>query len=259
MLTTRRAFTLMELLIVIGVIAILVGLALAIGAAVSGAGKQAKTQELLKVLDTSLSEFIASSGGIPGPTVVDPRPNPNANAALLQPVADAWTPDAPGCMINSVGLYMVQCESQPSAAAVFKSLDAKFIRKWDPDGSADPNAADVSPWLSTAFDGWDRPIRYVHPAFDGLILGPTYPNGTDPATAVPTPTVLALSGSPQFAVLQIRRNNKPTPVGAPTDQADSDGGICRAGRPYFYSAGADGDPSTVADNVYTTKPEFEKN
>ena len=30
--------------------------------------------------------------------------------------------------------------------------------------------------------------------------------------------------------------------------ADSDGGVCPGGQPYFYSAGPDGDPSTVEDN-----------
>ncbi len=248
---TRRGFTLLELLIVVGVIAILVGLALAIGRSVSGRGKEVKTQELIKVLDTSMTEFVAASGAIPQKMVVDPRrTGPNTNGNWLQPVADAYSPDTPGGMINSVGLYMLQCDSQPSVASLFKNLDAKFMRELDSDGTG-PDAWDPFPTLRTVFDGWDRPIRYVHPASDGLVYGP-WPNSSDPNAPVNTDDVYDPPPPGKFyRVAQLRRNNE--------QGGDSDGGVCRGGQPYFYSAGPDGDPSTTADNVYTTKPEIEKN
>jgi len=54
---------------------------------------------------------------------------------------------------------------------------------------------------------------------------------------------------------QIRRNrlikvDRDTPDLVP----DSDGGLTSGNRPYFYSAGPDGDPSTLEDNVYSNAP-----
>ncbi len=242
MLTTRRAFTLLELLIVIGVIAILVGLALAIGRSVSGRGKEVRTQELIKVLDTTIADFTASAGGgLPPATVVDPRrtnPLVSGEPSVVQPVADAYA-SAGGSegLLNSVGLYLTQCEARPSTRALVQGIDAKFMRELDPDGTQE--TWDLLPPLRTVFDGWDRPIRYVHPAWDGLLED----NGA------PMPAPSPPSGKNWFAPNLTLTRVSP----------HADGGLCRGGQPYFYSAGPDGDPSTTADNVYTTKPEIEKN
>jgi hypothetical protein len=40
-------------------------------------------------------------------------------------------------------------------------------------------------------------------------------------------------------------------------QKDADGGLT-TNRPYFYSAGPDGDPSTIEDNVYTVQPQIQQ-
>lgn len=245
----RRAFTLIELLIVIGVIAILVGLVLAVTARVTNSGRESKTLDAIKVLTNSLTEYVAATGGIPGATVVDPRrtnPGNTGGRMIVHPVADAYTPDGAGGTFNSVGLYMVQCDAQPSVRKIFETLDAKFMRELDQDGNA---AWDLFPPLRTVFDAWDRPIRYVHPAWDGLLqTGSGSPTPVMASSIVSPPT-----GTGYFSPnLQIRRSNA-------TGAADADAGICRGGQPYFYSAGPDGDPSTVADNVYLAKPEIEKN
>ena len=70
-----------------------------------------------------------------------------------------------------------------------------------------------------------------------------------------------------YAYAQVRRNHIHTAngVGGTEDQPDSDGGTCVASRPYFYSAGADGQVGIYldesgkevdgnADNVYTIQP-----
>lgn len=245
----RAAFTLLELLIVVGVIALLIGLALAVGHHVSGAGREEKTRYTLKALDQVLEEYIAQAGGIPGPTVEDPRTTAPPGQRYLQVVADAHTNEGGGGgrIINSVGLFEVQCRAQPSAAAAFQGLDTRFLRELDVDSNGS-NWGDPFPPLRTTFDAWDRPIRYVHPKLHGLIYDPSGdPPGPKPVSVLLGP---APSGS-QYLVNAIRRFRDTT--------SDADGGMCRGGRPYFYSAGADGDPATLEDNVYLLRPEFQKN
>lgn len=242
----RRAFTLMELLIVVAVIAILVGLALAVGARVAGSGREDKTRYTIKALDQSLDAYIAATNGIPPPALRDPRAPGSVDPMPLLPAADAYTPSGgTGGIINSVGLYEAQCRAYPDVAAVFKSMDTRFLREVDQDNNG-TNAGDPFPVLRTMFDAWDRPMRYVHPQLDGLLR----------ATGGGPVQTLDVLGAPAFGsaylVAELRRNNT-------TAENDSDGGICRAGRPYFYSAGADGNPATTEDNVYVTKPELQTN
>jgi len=101
----------------------------------------------------------------------------------------------------------------------------------------------------------------VHPAFKGFVFGPNYPaTVTDPTAFVDTSLVL---GPPPpgklYGITRIRRNNVQTAGATPSNEPDSDGGLTAASRPYFYSAGPDGDPSTVADNIYLTVPRVSKN
>ncbi len=246
--TRQPAFTLIELLIVIGIIAILVGIAITVGAKVLSSGKERLTLDALKVLDQSLAEYVASKGGNPPATVDDPRPGNTGATIYIQPVADA-TNMADGVTINSVGLYVAQCRGLASVDAIFKGLDAKIFRLYDPDGTS--AGWDNQPELLTVFDGWGNPIRYVHPAFQGLIYGP-WPTLSTPTASVPTSAVLgAPPANRAYGIVDIRRNNQAG--------GDADGGRGPGGRPYFYSAGPDGDPSTIADNVYLNQPQIQKN
>lgn len=231
-----RAFTLIELLIVIGIIALLIVIGLAVGRQVTGRGKEAFTLDTIRTLDQVLADYMAAKDGLPPAWV----PNPTDTDELL-PVADARAGTE---MINSVGLFILQAEEVPTAKASLQGLDSRQIREFQPlDGTTPSND---QPLLRTVFDGWGNPIRYVHPKFHGII---------DPALSLTDPSLL---GPPptgtSYAFSQIRRLNGD----AAADENDADGGLCVGGRPYFYSAGPDGDPSTTDDNVYTTKPQFSK-
>jgi prepilin-type N-terminal cleavage/methylation domain-containing protein len=247
-----RGFTLIELLVVIGIIGILVALAISIGAKVTSGGKAKATEAVLKNLETALTELQSARGGIPPPTVLDPRMvGATPNATVVWPVADAlaYLPSGDTAMINSVGLFIAQCKGTPAAEAAIAKIDARFLRTYDPDGQGAP--FDDQPELLTAMDGWDHPIRYVHPAFHGIVGSGT----GNPPTEVDAITVFDPGAGKAYpSNLKIRRGSK-----AGSDPADSDGGLCPGSRPYFYSCGPDGDPSTTADNIYTTAPTVQKN
>jgi len=250
-----RGFTLVELLIVIAIITILIVLSLAVAGKVTGTGKVRSTEQIIRALDQSLNDYIAEKGSIPPATVIDPRPANTGTTRYIQPVADARS-DNSGQIINSVGLYMAQCKGIPSAEAAFKSIDSKFIREYNPEAGASAASYQDQPTLPTVFDAWGKPIRYVHPVFKGLLYGPDYANQTDPTQPldIRDPAFLgpAQPGRP-YGIYIIRRNNSQTGGGP-----DSDGGVNPGTRPYFYSCGPDGDPSTVDDNIYITKPQVQR-
>jgi prepilin-type N-terminal cleavage/methylation domain-containing protein len=235
------AFTLIELLIVIGIIALLLVLALAVGRSVTNSGRARQTEYTLKVLDAALSEYIHSQETMPPPWVVDPR-SPTTGVKTVHPVVDGvWDGGSGARPIDAMALFMLQCSGIPNVEAKFRDLDSKLVREVE----LDLPGLSGTFRLTTVLDGWGRPIRYVHPAFSGEI-------GTASAFATVTEFV-QLPGMPsqyRFGINDIRRHR---------DSRDADGGVPPASRPYFYSAGPDGDPATVDDNIYLTRPQIQRN
>ncbi len=230
---SRSGFTLIELLIVVGIISLLVATTLLVGgAAVSGA-KRGATEDTLRVLDAALEQYIASQDGIPPALVQDPR---QGRTAFVLPVADARSMADAG-MIDSVGLFLLQANAVPDAKKSLDQLPQKFVRQQTTTLSANPLT------ITSVFDAWGEPIRYVHPQFSGRISTPTAISSVELLGPAPT--------GKQYGVGEIRRNNV---TASPQDIADGDGGKCIGGRPYFYSAGPDKDPSTTDDNVYLIAP-----
>lgn len=253
-----KGFTLLELLIVIGIIAILMATTVIVGVKIVSSGKQRVTEGVLKALDTSLSQYVHAQGRLPPPYVVDPR-----DSKYVQPVADAAIGDAvpppqDQMHINTVGLYMLQCQADPDAAKTIKELDPKLVRLYDPDSVGTTFGLDKRPALYTVLDGWGQPIRYVHPAFQGVIGD--FGNAVDPATKAPPPPG-KLSG-----VTKIRRTSALDASGSPPANAvpDADGGVPLTNRPYFYSVGPDLltgykiQPSTTDPSGYDTLQDWNK-
>ncbi len=275
---SRRAFTLIELLVVILIIALLVGISVAVGRTVIGGGKVGQTTNVIRALEVVLGDYTSSQGRIPDPYVLIPH-----TEAVYFPVMDGRNMEINDSgvvpsgyqMINSVGLFQFQMAQSQVSMEALEGLDAKFRRMYSP--YSNPTAGHEIP---TVFDAWGNPIRYVHPAWDGTIVGPDLDSPANPPvqgisveTAAPLLDVRLPSGS-QWGITEVRRNNRDT--GSPPERAeqfaDSDGGVSANQRPYFYSAGPDGrvgfadsngngrlDPGETdynADNVYTVKPLF---
>ncbi|MBN4052750.1 type II secretion system protein [Roseiflexus sp. AH-315-K22] len=276
--TDRRAkpsgFTIVELLIVIGVIGLLSAIVMTVGSRVSGSGKERLTEGALQSLGMALAQFQTSeSTNLVPATVAFTNPN-NTRQRVYHPVADATGADGGDSdMLDSVALFIRQLDNRsPEARSVVNGMSTKLMRvnalhdegtnvQWD-----EPHQAMV-----TVFDAWDNPIRYVHPTFDGNIFGgATYPRGGAAGAPVPLDVTGAnpfgLPTAPIYGTDTIRRYGGVASGQAVDAALNADGGICPNNQPYFYSAGPDGKvgfgptgEDYNADNVYMVEPTFSQN
>jgi len=264
----RRAFTLVELLVAIGIIVILVALTVGVGTAVANSGRERATEGALQTLDQVLDAYIQAKGGNPPAFVrVDESAIPTSSLVSAGkdgffPLFDGYSEDDERA-VNTVGLFLIAARSVPTTEDIIAGLDPKFVRRFQPGATADA----LQPEATTIFDAWGNPFRMVHPRFDGEILASSRTTG-DPGNAIDIAASSSTylqgienrwSGDGQLGLENLRRNalNDADRQQDSTLVGDSDGGICPSPRPYFYSAGPDGDPSTTDDNIYTTRPRFE--
>lgn len=267
-----RAFTLVELLIVIGIIAVLAAVTLVASRAVGEGSKIRATQDLIRNLEGALLAYTSETGQIPLPYFEDPRgASDPAFAGKLIPVADGRNMDAPAedaslrpagpQVINSGGLAMAQLLNSNAAKAQLDVIPAKFIREFDATPGLDAAKKPV-PVLRTVFDAWGRPIRYVHPSFSGVITKSTAGSLEGRSLYSTTDASESVLGAPpiskrpgvagDWAIKILRRSDSYDPSLSPSSGAsldappsanqiaDSDGGACANNTPYFYSAGPDG-------------------
>lgn len=241
--TRRRGFTLIELLVVILIVSVLIALGLAVGARVVEGGKASQTRDLIKVLDNVLGNYLqATDRKVPPASIIDPRQdegNPSGTIVYM-PLADARD-ESTGQWINSVGLFLAEAERVAGVSELLQGIDAKNLRGFAYADAASitdvPGASEQE--LKTMLDAWGNPIRFVHPAFHGVRR-----------TAEDVVDILGPAPSPATGYYpdEIRRDPA---------MMDADGGLATNGQPYFYSAGPDGDPSTVEDNIYTVQPQIQ--
>lgn len=270
---SRHAFTLIEILVVIAIIAVLVSITLVVGASVVRGGKARLTTDTIRSLDGMLASYVGDHDEIPDARVGHPddvREYEHGVGDLEDvrqiPIADArW--ERRELMINSVGLFVRQAE-QEGMTDMLGGMDDRLIGVYSPETDGTVTAAEAFPQLTTVFDAWNRPIRYVHPKLDGQVVQGTRAKGA-PGQYVdvadknsgyfydPGGSRRWLGGS---SSMPLRRNaiteEELDADPSLADQADGDGGQATSGRPYFYSAGEDGNPATRDDNVYTGQPKF---
>lgn len=252
-----RAFTLLELLVVITIIAILVSLTLATGTKVVSIGRERGTQWALQALDTSVGEYIQANGAIPAATVRDPTPNSTRRV----PIIDGGVGTTAGNLkpMDSTAWYVYQLQSEGSSAlAAIHQIDTR-LRKTGivKDSDVKYDESHTGTRTTQILDVWGNPIHYVHPRFGGV-------HGIGNGVAENITDVLGIYspgyGTNSFRIDVFSRDPAPKvlPSGKTTGdyKNDADGGAVPNRRPYFYSAGPDGDPATTDDNVYTIRPDL---
>ena len=288
-------FTLIELLVVIAIIGILITIVTTVGASALAGGRGRQTQDTVRILDAAVTTYVNDVGTVPpafvaafAPTIA---PAFEGEDYAAYPLADAV--DLSGgdelnrTRINSVGLFMQSLEEVGLTDTV-GSVSAEILTRWDGDADLADESGTIAtgdgrqPELRTVLDAWGRPLRFVHPAWDGPVTAEdnlgnprTLGNpgtGVRPITGDPldagTDFWLASNRAPSgydptvatdFPIETIRRNfltdaDRASWSGAGPAIGDSDGGYTVGNMPYIYSAGAGGDPSNLDDNIYTTEP-----
>lgn len=280
-----RGFSLVELLVVMATILLLIALFVGVGRSVFDTSRTVSAQASLTTLDTLLSRYISTNGETLPPPVW--TPDDQAASPLLYPIIDGRNfsasdgssrlvsgrfaalgedgqlvrvtdPTVTGPRtINTGGMMFDIFRRDGTVSESTEGLPSGLIQLYTPYDISAAGSDDAVPELPTPIDPWGRPFRFVHPAADGLIFSgaPGTPSAVADVFGQPGTYLAGAS----WAFNSVRRNAEPTNGAVATisnlDQlADSDGGQAPNQRPYWYSAGPDGDPSTVEDNVYTLKP-----
>ena len=291
----QRAFTLIELLIVIAITSILIAISVTVGLGLQSAARARSTKATIQIADTTVQDYYTETGsGLPS-LVVAPNAIPNApieERNRVYPMLDGVDLEDGNDerrRINTMGLFINQL-AELGLNETFTAPDTEIYREIDGDIAVEPDAPEPDlamgeygrqPSLPTLFDAWGNPLRFVHHALDGIITDETLMNNPTEAdylanapvggTAFPIvetvspPTFFGTDRLPagfQLAdmdIIQVRRNAGVRDANAeldPTIIGDSDGGSAPSDRPYIYSAGPDGNPATTEDNVYTVLPRF---
>lgn len=258
----RSAFTLIELLIVIGIIAVLVALAVVVGAKVVEGGRARATTDVIRVLDGTLGAWQLNAR-TPLPSVLEVKED--ATRSRYFPIIDARRPsgnsDFAAEAEPSALYYSALVMQDQSVAPEFEQLDSAFVSSASAP-QEDSRNGQREAWAIPAVnvrDAWGRPMRFVHPAFHGGYGEYWDADGERMATRDPMRVMVK---NPQGREIEVeyRRSYRPFEADATNRKAtwigDADEGMAVGGRGYFYSAGEDGDPGTRANNVYSIEPRF---
>jgi len=189
----RRAFSLLELLVVIVIIAILLALVAGAGVAVLGNQKVKQAQDLLTTLDRALTEYMTERGGNPPPynhtdefSVYENVPgtgyHPTAGGVNDLSNTDAWINLDGGAIGDprhpDAAVFLRQARGIGAVDAMLAELSDRWLVATPEVDSAEPNAADgtpsvLDPWAEV--ETWVAPwpilraqtVYYVHPSNEG--------------------------------------------------------------------------------------------
>ena len=257
-------FTLVEILVVLGIIAVLVSLAMVVGSKVTQGGRTRATADVIRVLDESRGAWeLNADQSLPASLFVEDKTG-NKPKTYEFPLIDARidAKDYSAAPWPSAIYYTALVMQAASVKPIFAEIDPTFAKPTTAP-LPDPKSGQSQSWALRGLDmrdAWGRPMRIVHPTYHGG-YGDYWDPTTNSLLTNREPIDLLLEqGSRLKLPLTFRRSWRPFRANDPARRAtwvgDADEGMCVGNTPYFYSAGADGDPGNRKSNVYSTRPRF---
>jgi len=272
------AFTVIELVIVLGILAVLVAITIGVAQRVTASGRAKATELFIQSLDTITDAFFQANKGQLGNMIIvvddDGGTNPDRYAIPLidgVPVNAAGVPLAttasgePVIHVASAAFLELMRQRSTDAAKGIEGLDTTFLKRGEAssispryaifgwrvnnDGQIQGALQRLNLEMRIPVDAWENPLHFVHPDFQGG-HGVTFATGTSiNRNLIEFPQGGGSAGT-------FRRSARPSAV--ETVPGDADEGFTIGARPYWYSAGTDRNPGTIEDNIYTVRPRFER-
>lgn len=273
---TMGGFTLIELLVVIAIIAIIASISLLVANRVTEGGRTDQTRNIIRTMDQVLAAYSADQGGGKFPSkYVDETAQKN-EYPIVDARLDSASVDRTALPEPTVQLFLLASGESASLMSMVNGIDGTFR---DADGKrgrivesqnvvsyafgaagttvvrADGNTPAKAPLVR---DPWGNAIRYVHPRYSGGHGDFNTQSAGSWTSQARAKLMVTVKRGGADTSLEFRRSYRPfnptTATGTPVGDADE--GVAAGARPYFYSAGPDGDPGTRDDNVYTDPPAF---
>jgi len=250
----RRAFTLMELIIVIGIILLLTALTVTVGVGVVAKSEVRATESTLKLLDLAVQEWETESGR----KITWGREDEPPNATFdINPTTPQYVSDYDERTMLNIVLDKVQ--RNPTASDILRQIDGAYLKRVD----ATIDSEDVQ--VLEVLDAWEQPVYVIHP---GRVVDTRTFNPSN--TSLPNVDLFASQVVDTDEDGTIRVGADPAigmhPLIADAGEAfawENILGVCKNRRICFVSRGPDGDfgdlsadPDTneykaTLDNVYS--------
>lgn len=162
-----RAFTLIEVLVVIAIIGLLSAIALVVGSKVTSGGQDRLTADTIRMLDMALNGYLADRSGKFPSYLEDTAQSPRKF-----PIIDGWAGAANAAqpVEPTIAMFVHLASEVSSVDSTIKGIETKQLIRGDIRRSSDNMVArDAAGNISGVFvnDAWGRQIRFVVPAFHG--------------------------------------------------------------------------------------------